>query len=62
MIQGIVTAEREAVVHSPLLGFQGQQQNIKVVVDTGYTGWLTLPPSLIANVGLSFNRFGLATN
>ena len=61
MIRGVVTAEHEAVVHLPVLDLQGQQQSVKVVVDTGYTGWLTLPPNLIANLGLSFNRFGRAT-
>ncbi len=61
MIQGTVTAEREAVVDLPLLDSQGRQHIFRVVVDTGYTGWLTLSPDLIANLGLSFNRFGRAT-
>ena len=60
MIQGIVTADREAVIHLALIDANGQSHSIRIVIDTGYTGWLTLPPDLISQLGLSFNRFGRA--
>lgn len=51
MITGVVTAEREAVIGLKVQGPSGQTQKIQAVIDTGFTGWLTLPPSLIAALG-----------
>jgi clan AA aspartic protease len=39
-------------------GFRGRQQEIEAVVDTGYTGWITLPPMVIAALNLSWRNFG----
>ena len=39
-------------------GFRGRERKIEVVVDTGYTGWLTLPPSVIAELNLHWQTFG----
>ena len=61
MITGAVSAELEAVVDLEILNIHDVPQNIKVIVDTGYTGWLTLPDPMIANLGLSFKKFGRAT-
>ena len=47
MIVGIVRA-REPLIRLTIGGFRGRQQEIEAVVDTGYTGWLTLPPDMIA--------------
>jgi clan AA aspartic protease len=33
---------------------------VVAVVDTGYDGYLTLPPALIANLGFAWHRRGLA--
>jgi clan AA aspartic protease len=60
MITGIVTAEREAVMRLVVEGFNGQQQEIQVVIDTGFTGWLTLPPALITALGLPWLTKGQA--
>ena len=60
MIRGIVTAEREAVIDLSLLEAEGDPLSVTVVIDTGYTGWLTLPPAQVAALRLSFNRFGRA--
>lgn len=60
MIRGTVNADREAVVRLILIDANGHQHPTDVIVDTGYTGWLTLPPGLIANMGWAFNRFGRA--
>ena len=43
MIEGMVTAAHEAVVPLSLQAPEGRTENIKAVVDTGYSGFLTLP-------------------
>jgi predicted aspartyl protease len=48
MIVGAVNAWREAVIRLPLRGPRGQEQEIELVLDTGFSGSLTLPPALIA--------------
>ena len=53
MIEGSVNANLEAVVTIPLLGSTGQTREIAAVVDTGFNGYLTLPPTLVAELGLS---------
>ena len=52
MIQGVVNATYEAVVTLPLQGPAGQAQEVEVVIDTGYNGFLSLPPQLVAELGL----------
>lgn len=56
MISGRVNAHREALVPLPLRGSQGEEHAIEAVIDTGYNGSLTLPPDLIAHLGLPFLR------
>ena len=60
MITGIVTVAREAVISLVVRGPKGQEQEIEVVIDTGFDGSLTLPPALIAALGLSWRRRGRA--
>src|SRR5439155_7970057 len=60
MITGKVTANRQAVIRLTLRGPGGQVQRITAVIDTGFDGWLTLPPSLIVQLGLPWRRRGLA--
>ena len=60
MIQGVVNAAYEAVVSLALRGAEGRPQDIDAVVDTGYTGFLTLPPQLVAELGLPFAYVGRA--
>ena len=57
MIVGIVRA-REPLIRLTLHGFRGLQQEIEAVVDSGYTGWLTLPPTVIAALNLRWQTFG----
>jgi len=57
MIVGIVH-RREALIRLTVRGPHGRQQEIEAVVDSGYTGWLTLPPSVIAALGLPWQTFG----
>lgn len=47
MITGVVTADLEAVVRLMVQGQAGQEQWIKAAIDTGFDGWLSLPPALI---------------
>lgn len=54
MITGIVTANREAVIHVLVRGARGQEAQVEAVIDTGFTGFLTLPAGLIATLALSF--------
>ena len=37
-----------------MLGATGQQQPIDAMLDTGFSGFLTLPPSLVASLGLTW--------
>lgn len=52
MIEGVVNARLEAVLSLSLLGPAGQEREVDVVVDTGFNGYLTLPPELVADLGL----------
>jgi clan AA aspartic protease len=57
MIVGIVQ-RREPLIRLKIHGVRGRQQEIDAVVDSGYTGWLTLPPILIAALNLNWQTFG----
>ena len=50
MITGTVNADREGRVRLQVQGPAGQEE-VEAVMDTGFNGFLTLPPSLIANLG-----------
>ncbi|MCY3806086.1 MAG: clan AA aspartic protease [bacterium] len=52
MIEGTVNAHLEAVVTLPLLDSAGQVREVDAVVDTGFNGYLVLPPMLVADLGL----------
>ncbi len=60
MIEGMVNEAHEAVVTLTLQGPEGQAQEIEAVVDTGYSGFLTLPPELVGDLGLPFAYMGQA--
>jgi clan AA aspartic protease len=57
MIVGIVRG-REALVRLIIRGSRGRQQEIEAVVDSGYTGWLTLPTTVIAALDLRWQTLG----
>jgi predicted aspartyl protease len=52
MIKGTVKSALEAVVSLTVRGPQGQRRRISAVIDTGYNSTLTLPPDVIAELGL----------
>lgn len=60
MITGIVTDRREAVIRLKVRGPTEQDQEIEAVIDTGFDGWLSLPSSIIAQLGLTWRQRGRA--
>jgi clan AA aspartic protease len=54
MITGLVTSAREAVVGLIVRGAEGQEEEVEAIVDTGFNGFLTLSPALVANLALPF--------
>ena len=54
MIEGVVNSDYEAVVRIPLRGPAGQAREVEAVVDTGFNRFLTLPPALVAELGVAF--------
>ncbi len=60
MIEGVVNAAHEAVVTIHLQEPQGRIRAIEAVVDTGYSGFLTLPTELVTELGLPFAYMGQA--
>jgi clan AA aspartic protease len=62
MITGVVQSD-EARIRLTVRGPRGREQEVEAIIDTGYTASLTLPPSVIAVLGLrwrSVARFILA--
>jgi clan AA aspartic protease len=60
MITGTVNAQNELVVRLPVHDSAGQEHEFEFVIDTGFTGSLTLLPSLIASLGLPWYSTGTA--
>ena len=54
MSTGVVNANREATIRLVVLGPHGRQQETEAIIDTGFTGALTLPPALVATLELSW--------
>jgi clan AA aspartic protease len=52
MIVGAVNARYEIVIKVPLIDSAGQSQEVETMLDTGFNGSLTLPPTLVAKFGL----------
>ena len=61
MIEGFVNANYEPVITLSLQGPSGNAPDIEAVVDTGFNGFLTLPPPLVAELELTLQSEGYAT-
>jgi predicted aspartyl protease len=60
MMTGTVNAHREAILRLTICDASGQEHERDGVVDTGFDGWLSLPPDFITILGLRWHRFGRA--
>ena len=61
MIEGAVNAAHEPVITLTTQGPSGQSREIEAVIDTGFTGFLTITPDLAAELGLVLEGTGRAT-
>ena len=61
MIEGVVNAVYEPVVTFAVQGPLGQTRETEAVIDTGFTGFLTVTPALVAELGLLFEGISRAT-
>lgn len=52
MIEGTVNERLEAAVRLTIGGTSEREIRVDAVVDTGYSGYLTLPPSIVVGLGL----------
>jgi predicted aspartyl protease len=60
MIIGIVNADFEPIIPLSICGSDGKVYLQETIVDTGFNGWLSLPPDLIAELNLKWKRRGRA--
>ena len=59
MITGIVR-DFEPIIPLSVCGYDGKVYAQDAIVDTGFDGWLSLPPDLIAQLNLRWKRRGRA--
>ncbi|VTR92595.1 Uncharacterized protein OS=Microcystis aeruginosa PCC 9717 GN=MICAB_2580001 PE=4 SV=1 [Gemmata massiliana] len=60
MIWGVVNARREAVVTLRLRGPDGAEISVDAVIDSGFSGSLTLPAATVTTLGLTRQSGGSA--
>lgn len=60
MITGIVNADFEPIIPLSICGSDRKVYTQDAIVDTGFNGWLSLPPDLIAELNLKWKRRGRA--
>jgi len=61
MLTGSVSPNREAILTLTLRDSMNRDHRFDAVIDTGYTGSLSLPPSEIALLGLTWLKYGSGT-
>lgn len=59
MIIGLVNAHTGATIRLPVRAADGREREIEGILDTGFNGSLTLPPAMIASLGLQWRTRGL---
>jgi clan AA aspartic protease len=52
MITGELNADLEIILRLQVQDVQGTAHEVETVIDTGYNGFVTLPPALVASLGL----------
>ncbi len=60
MITGIVNADFEPIISISICDSNGKIYTEDAIVDTGFNGWLSLSPDLIAQLNLRWKRRGRA--
>lgn len=60
MITGIVNTEFEPIIPLSVCGSDGRIYTQDAIIDTGFNGWLSLPPDLINQLNLKWKRRGRA--
>ncbi|UXE61292.1 MAG: clan AA aspartic protease [Woronichinia naegeliana WA131] len=60
MIAGIVNADFEAIISLSICDSKGKIYRQDAIIDTGFNGWLSLPPDLIGQLNLKWKRRGRA--
>ena len=60
MITGTVNADFEPIITISICGDGGKIYTQDAIVDTGFNGWLSLPPDLITQLNLRWKRRGRA--
>lgn len=61
MIIGYVTPDQLAVIRFQAQGQTGFTEEIEAIVDTGFSGFLTLPLAIIARLNLAFRGLAQVT-
>ncbi len=61
MIEGVVNAAYEPVVVLDVQGPSGQASEIEAIIDTGFTGFLTVTPALETELELALEGTSRAT-
>jgi predicted aspartyl protease len=60
MITGFITVDREAVFRLIVYGPDGEEEAVEATIDTGFNGYLTLPPFVVSLLGLAYHSEALA--
>ena len=61
MMIGVVSADHEPTLRVGVQSGTGREQPVEFILDTGFSGSLTLPATLISLLGLPFRSRGSAT-
>ena len=59
MITGIVSADLAAIVRLRIRAPSGEELELDVVVDTGFSGWISLPSAIVSQLELPWSRRGM---
>jgi clan AA aspartic protease len=60
MITGTVNADFEAIIALSVCSSKGTVYTKEAIIDTGFSGWFSLPSDLIAELSLRWKRRGRA--